>query len=161
VSIKVGQEYVARCPFHDDKHPSLSVSEDKGLFHCFGCGVGGDPIRFVELAEKVSFKDALSILGIGDELQYRLSITQAQRKAASIAATWMAEQRRKIKVLLGEKLERIELADEIGDGELAESFLREQSFLRDLYDYLDIPRYASDFLSLKGSIEQITKGVCS
>jgi DNA primase len=39
---KAGKEYVGRCPFHVDKTPSFSVSEEKGLFHCFGCGESGD-----------------------------------------------------------------------------------------------------------------------
>jgi hypothetical protein len=60
---------------------------------------------------------------------------------------------------LGEVLEKIELADEIGDNELAESFLREQSFLRDLYEDLGISRYASDLLSLRPMIEGITEGI--
>jgi len=76
-----------------------------------------------------------------------------------VAAAWMAEQRRKINVLLGEILEKIELADEIGDSELAESFLREQSFLRDLYEDLDISRNAADMLSIRSMIEAITEGV--
>jgi len=157
---KVGREYFGLCPLHDDRRPSLRVNAEKQVWYCDPCGTGGDIIRFIELAERVSFKDALSILGIGDEREYRPSITQAKRKAASIAAAWMAEQRQKINALLGEKLEQIELADEIGDGELAETFLREQSFLRDLNDDLDLARYAGDFLSLKDSIELITEGVC-
>ena len=47
------------CPFHDEKSPSLSVSPAKGLFHCFGCGAGGDVIRFIERAEQVSFPEAV------------------------------------------------------------------------------------------------------
>jgi hypothetical protein len=53
-----GKEQIALCPFHPDKNPSLSVNEDKGLFHCFGCGAGGDVFNFVQLIEKVSFKEA-------------------------------------------------------------------------------------------------------
>jgi DNA primase len=155
---KVGKEYVGRCPFHADKTPSLSVNEDRGVFHCFGCGASGDVIRFIELIEGVSFKEALSILGLVDESKLR-PVTAIQREAASLAAAWMAEQRRKINALLGEVLEQIELADEIGDGELAESFLREQSFLRDLYEDLEISRYAADLLSIRPMIEALTEGV--
>ncbi|HZE51019.1 MAG TPA: CHC2 zinc finger domain-containing protein, partial [Jatrophihabitantaceae bacterium] len=46
------------CPFHDEKSPSFSVSPAKGLFHCFGCGVGGDVIRFVERIENLGFTEA-------------------------------------------------------------------------------------------------------
>ena len=71
----------------------------------------------------------------------------------------MADQRRKINILLGDILERIELADEIHDNELAESFLRERSFLTDLYDDLDISRNAADMLSIRSMIEAITEGI--
>jgi hypothetical protein len=71
----------------------------------------------------------------------------------------MVDQRAKVHVLLGEVLEKIELADEIGDSELAESFLREQSFLRDLYEDLEISRYAADLLSIRPMIEALTEGV--
>jgi len=42
---RTGKAYVGRCPVHDDKTPSVQVS-DEGLFHCFGCGVGGDILSF-------------------------------------------------------------------------------------------------------------------
>ncbi len=45
---KVGKEYVGLCPFHDDHSPSLSVNRKRGLWHCFGCGRGGDSQRFFE-----------------------------------------------------------------------------------------------------------------
>jgi hypothetical protein len=45
---KVGKEYMGLCPFHDDHQPSLSVSREKGLWHCFGCGKGGNAHKFLE-----------------------------------------------------------------------------------------------------------------
>ena len=47
------------CPFHDEKTPSFNVSGAKGFYRCFGCGVGGDVIKFVELYDKVSFPEAV------------------------------------------------------------------------------------------------------
>ena len=44
---KAGKEYKGLCPFHAEKTPSFSVNEEKGLFHCFGCGVSGDVFDFV------------------------------------------------------------------------------------------------------------------
>jgi DNA primase len=60
------------CPFHDEKSPSLSVSPAKGLFHCFGCGVGGDVIRFVERIENLGFTEAAERLAAraGIRLRY-------------------------------------------------------------------------------------------
>jgi len=55
---KSGQNYLARCPFHADRTPSLIVSPTKQLFHCFGCGVGGDLFTFFMRREGVSFPEA-------------------------------------------------------------------------------------------------------
>ncbi|MBU4357627.1 MAG: toprim domain-containing protein [Proteobacteria bacterium] len=60
---KNGKGYKGHCPFHEDnKSPSLSVTPDKNLWQCFGCNTGGDAIRFVELFDKVDFKEAVQIL---------------------------------------------------------------------------------------------------
>jgi DNA primase len=56
---RAGVGYKGLCPFHGEKTPSFSVNDDKGYFHCFGCGVSGDAIKFVELYDKLSFPDAV------------------------------------------------------------------------------------------------------
>lgn len=56
---KAGATYKGLCPFHGEKTPSFHVNRDRGFFHCFGCGVGGDVFKFVELQEKVGFQDAV------------------------------------------------------------------------------------------------------
>jgi DNA primase len=56
---KAGTSYKGLCPFHGEKTPSFNVNRDRGFFHCFGCGVGGDVFKFVELQEKVGFQDAV------------------------------------------------------------------------------------------------------
>ncbi|MGQ0733281.1 MAG: DNA primase [Acidobacteriota bacterium] len=56
---KAGVSYKGLCPFHAEKTPSFTVNRDRGFFHCFGCGVGGDVFKFVELQEKVGFTDAV------------------------------------------------------------------------------------------------------
>ncbi|MCX8127314.1 MAG: DNA primase [Synergistetes bacterium] len=56
---KAGKNYKALCPFHSEKTPSFIVSPDKQIFHCFGCGVGGDVIGFIMRIEKTSFQDAV------------------------------------------------------------------------------------------------------
>jgi len=57
-----GTNYFGLCPFHNEKSPSFSVSETKQIFHCFGCGAGGDAIGFIKRIENIEFKDALEIL---------------------------------------------------------------------------------------------------
>ena len=56
---KAGNSYKGLCPFHGEKTPSFNVMRDRGFFHCFGCGVGGDVFKFVELQEKVGFQEAV------------------------------------------------------------------------------------------------------
>jgi DNA primase len=57
-----GKNYVALCPFHPDKNPSLNISREKGLFHCFGCGAGGTIYHFVMKIENVNFERAVEIV---------------------------------------------------------------------------------------------------
>ena len=57
-----GSSYMCRCPFHAEKTPSCSISADKQLFHCFGCGAGGDVITFVRMIENLDYIDAVKLL---------------------------------------------------------------------------------------------------
>lgn len=57
-----GRSYSGLCPFHREKSPSFYVSPDKQIFHCFGCGEGGDVIGFIKKIENTSFKEAIEIL---------------------------------------------------------------------------------------------------
>lgn len=57
-----GRSFFGLCPFHKEKSPSFSVSPDKQIFHCFGCGVGGNVIHFVSKIENLDFKDTLELL---------------------------------------------------------------------------------------------------
>lgn len=59
---RVGKEFASLCPFHDDHHPSMSISPAKQIFYCFVCHAGGGAIKFVEMYEKISFPDAVRLL---------------------------------------------------------------------------------------------------
>ncbi len=59
---KAGRSYVGLCPFHKEKTPSFHVSPERGTYHCFGCGEGGDIFSFIEKSEGVDFKGALTLL---------------------------------------------------------------------------------------------------
>ena len=57
-----GRNYFGLCPFHNEKSPSFSVSPDKQIFHCFGCGVGGNVISFIMKIEGINFVEAVQML---------------------------------------------------------------------------------------------------
>jgi DNA primase len=56
---KAGATYKGLCPFHAEKTPSFHVNREKGFFHCFGCGAGGDVIKFLELHDSLGFAEAV------------------------------------------------------------------------------------------------------
>ena len=100
---KTGATYKGLCPFHGEKTPSFHVNRDKGFFHCFGCGAGGDVFKFLELRESVSFPDAVRMLAqrFGMTLP-ELEQTDDQRASAAeresllkvhdAAANWFRQQ---------------------------------------------------------------------
>jgi len=70
---KAGANYKSPCPFHDEKSPSFVVSAQKQIYHCFGCGAGGDSVKFVMEYEKLSYPEALEKLA--DSYNFTLSYT--------------------------------------------------------------------------------------
>jgi len=73
---KVGTIWKALCPFHKEKTGSFNVDESKGLYHCFGCGAGGDAIKFVMEYEKVSFVAAIETIAN----QYGITVPKKEKK---------------------------------------------------------------------------------
>jgi DNA primase len=90
-----GTRFSGLCPFHDERTPSFSVDPAAKLYHCFGCGTGGDVIKFVEEKEGLSFPDAVEALGD----RYGIEV-QREREDPR------AEEQRKRRTRLGELLER-------------------------------------------------------
>ena len=101
---KAGTSYKGLCPFHSEKTPSFHVNPDKGFFHCFGCGAGGDVFKFLELHEKVGFQDAVRMLAqkfgvaaAGASRERRRSaarrgLREALLKVHEVAAAYFREQ---------------------------------------------------------------------
>lgn len=94
--IRRGDSFVGLCPFHNEKTPSFSVSNTKGLYYCFGCSASGDAFEFISQTEGLSFKEALERLAsvTGVELPKSLSITKEDNKlflALDLAANWFAQ----------------------------------------------------------------------
>jgi DNA primase len=76
-----GREHGGLCPFHNEKTPSFWVNEEKGFFHCFGCGAHGDVIGFVMRSEHLSFPEAVERLAGQAGLQVPQSTPQERAKA--------------------------------------------------------------------------------
>jgi DNA primase len=91
-----GARWVGLCPFHEERTPSFSVDAQEKLYHCFGCGVGGDTIKFVEEKEGLGFAEAVELLAdrYGVELQREREDPQAEARR---------QQRRR----LGDLLDRV------------------------------------------------------
>jgi len=70
---KAGGNFKAPCPFHDEKSPSFVVSPQKQIYHCFGCGAGGDSVKFVMEYEKLNYPEALEKLA--DSYNFTLNYT--------------------------------------------------------------------------------------
>ena len=92
---KSGATYKGLCPFHSEKSPSFHVNRDKGFFHCFGCGVGGDVFKFLELQEKLGFVDAVKHLAskFGMPLPEQVGGRDAHADAAEREALLKAHER--------------------------------------------------------------------
>ena len=101
-----GARYVGLCPFHEERTPSFSVEPQEKLYHCFGCGVGGDVIKFVEDKEGLGFAEAVEMLAdrYGVELereqedpraearrQHRRRLEQLLERAAAFYSNYLWE----------------------------------------------------------------------
>ncbi|ENN97928.1 MULTISPECIES: DNA primase [Pseudoalteromonas] len=85
---KAGKDYQACCPFHNEKSPSFTVSQDKQFYHCFGCGANGNAISFVMEYDKLEFVDAI------EELASLLNLDVPREKGTSSAPERTAAQKR-------------------------------------------------------------------
>src|SRR3954447_12568548 len=76
---RAGANFMALCPFHKEKTPSFNVSPQRQIFHCFGCGKGGDVFRFIQEYESLSFPEAVQRLA--DRAKIPLETSQDPRQA--------------------------------------------------------------------------------
>jgi DNA primase len=122
---KTGRSYMAVCPFHQEKTPSMSVDRGRGLYHCFGCGKGGDIFEFVKETRGVDFGEALDILATKAGITLVRDAADAQqrgRRASAIDAL-----RRAVDVYH----ERLKKAPDAGP---ARAYLRSRGYEVDLIE---------------------------
>ncbi len=102
---KRGRDHVGLCPFHREKTPSFTVSEDKGFFHCFGCGAHGDVVGFIMRSDNLSFPEAVDRLARDAGLQVPATTPeerQREERRATLhtlleaAAAWFEAQLRAV-----------------------------------------------------------------
>lgn len=72
---KSGKNYLGLCPFHNEKSPSFSVAEDKQIFHCFGCGKGGNVFSFIQEIEGLSFPESVEKVADLANISVSLNLT--------------------------------------------------------------------------------------
>jgi DNA primase len=128
-----GARWVGLCPFHEERTPSFSVDAQEKLYHCFGCGVGGDVIKFVEEKEGLGFTEAVDLLAdrYGVELereqedpraearrQQRRRLEQLLERAASFYASylWESQEGGKARAYLDERGLEEEVLRDFGVG---------------------------------------------
>ena len=80
--VRRGREYVGLCPFHKEKTPSFTINEDKGFFHCFGCGSHGDVIGFAMRFDNLSFPEAVERMAEQAGLPVPVSSPEERTRAA-------------------------------------------------------------------------------
>ena len=78
---RAGREWKACCPFHNEKTPSFTVNDEKGFYHCFGCGAHGDAIRFLTDARGLQFMDAVKELADSAGLDVPAADPQSHQRA--------------------------------------------------------------------------------
>jgi DNA primase len=81
-----GRSHMAVCPFHEEKTPSMSIDPARGLYHCFGCGKGGDVFSFIQETQGVDFGDALELLARRAGITLVRDAADAQRRGRRGAA---------------------------------------------------------------------------
>jgi DNA primase len=92
---KAGRSWKGLCPFHNERTPSFTVDRDKGLYHCFGCGAGGDVIHFVRQIDRLDFPEAIEALAsrFGVTIPQRVSRGPRDEQREKLLAAVAAAQR--------------------------------------------------------------------
>jgi DNA primase len=152
---KSGRNFFGLCPFHSEKSPSFSVNADKQIFHCFGCGAGGNALSFVMKYHGISFPEAARMLA---------------RKYNVVLETESMDPARKKQVLVKESLLRLNkkvmslytgVLNETAKGKAARDYLENRGMTRDIIDefYLGLAHDAWDDVVHFLKKEKVTRQV--
>ena len=125
---KRGRNWFGLCPFHNEQSPSFSVSQDKQIFHCFGCGAGGNSITFVMDIDNLSFQEALGKLGSRVGIEIDIEPQTGETSSVSKEETRMKEAHTFAMNYYHHLLLNTE------EGEKALQYLEERGFSRELIE---------------------------
>ena len=98
---KFGREWKACCPFHSEKSPSFTVNDEKGFYHCFGCGAHGDAIEFIRKHERLSYPESIETLAreaglalpeVTPETMRKIEAQKIQHDVVEAACLWFEKQ---------------------------------------------------------------------
>jgi DNA primase len=140
---KSGRSYMAVCPFHEEKTPSMSVDRARGLYHCFGCGKGGDIFEFVEETRGVEFGEALEMLAA------KAGITLARDPADARKRGRRADAIEALRRAVDVYHERLKKAEDAGP---ARAYLRSRGYDIDLIEEWRLGFAGTDWETLAKSL---------
>ena len=127
---KRGRNWFGLCPFHGEQTPSFSVSMDKQIFHCFGCGAGGNAITFVMDIENIPFPDAVSKLG--ERVGIHIEMPESRHSDTATPYSKAEERMKEAHEFAVEYYQHLLLNTE--DGEEALNYLQQRGFTRELIE---------------------------
>lgn len=150
---KAGRNFVGLCPFHSEKTPSFSVSPDKQIFYCFGCGVGGNVFRFLMKQDGLSFPEAARTLG------RRYNIEIPEKSGFSGTQTSISEREQMIRAnQIALDFFRYRLS-QLPDGERARTYLKKRGIFKKIIDRFGLGYAPRDWEALHRYLSK--KGIAS
>jgi hypothetical protein len=144
---KNGKELVGLCLFHNDRHPSFNVNDEKQKWHCFGCQAGGDTISFVMKMENIGFTAAKKRLGIERIKPHPRPEVEWAKKASARAER-----------ILQELNQKLTIAEELRWAEEIRRLKREYAIIQTLADDLANPRFICDLFRERDWVKNVLGG---
>jgi len=149
---KAGRSFKGLCPFHSEKSPSFHVNPERQIFHCFGCGAGGDVIAFIQKIENLSFPEALEFLAKG--VRFELPRKNFESSARH-------EESKTLYTLYEKALEYYRALYQGPAGETARAYMTKRHFKEDVLNEFEVGfsldgwRGLTDTLSREGFREEL------
>lgn len=126
---KRGTNYIANCPFHNEKTPSFNVNPARGIFKCFGCGKGGNSVTFVQEHEKLTYPEAIRWLADF----YKIELQETERSAEQVQSQQVEESLRIVNEWAAEWFTKTLLETDEGQA-IGGSYFKQRGFRREIID---------------------------